>query len=87
MTFAAALLTALPSALDDGPGPLAPLRPPLFPVVVVFESRGPLEASDLESSATVVVRCCRGGAINGRLSRRANGEELEKRREQRTLGV
>lgn len=55
----------MPSALEEELVPFAPLRP--FPVAV-FVSLGPLEASDLESSATVAVRCCRGGAMTGERS-------------------
>lgn len=55
----------MPSALEEELVPLVPLRP--FPIVV-FDSLVPLEASDLESSATVAVRCCRGGAMTGERS-------------------
>lgn len=60
---------ALPSALDDEFVPFAPLRPLL---VVVLGSLGPLDASDLESSATVAVRCCRGGAMADRSNKNQN---------------
>lgn len=73
VTFAVAALTAaeaLPSALNDGFVPFAPLRPLL---VVVLGSLVPLDASDLESSATVAVRCCRGGAMADISNKNQNG--------------
>lgn len=82
MIFAAAMLdeaptAAFPSALELAP--LAPLRP--FTVVGLL-SLGPLEASDLESSATVVVRCWRGGAMmtgfDDTVSTRARDTEIVK---------
>lgn len=82
--FAAAMLEEAPAAIFPSAlelAPFAPLRP--FAVVGLL-SLGPLEASDLESSATVVVRCWRGGAMmtirfDDTVSTRARENEGSKR--------
>lgn len=88
--FAAAMLEEAPAAIFPSAlelAPFAPLRP--FAVVGLL-SLGPLEASDLESSATVV-RCWRGGAMmtirfDNTVSTRARDDE-ESNRYQDTIAI